>query len=126
MKVLEQMPSVFRDPFDDPKSTNAGYFGLVGPGTMFEGDKGIRIRDVTDGTSNTLMLVEAKRSIPWTKPEDIAFDPDKPLPELGGYIEGGFFTGMADGSAHFFPIDQVKDQLKWLIMRNDGHRIEQR
>ena len=48
----------------------------------------MKIRDITDGTSNTLMIVEAKRNIPWTKPEDLSFDPDKPVPELGGFVEG--------------------------------------
>ena len=33
------------------------------------------IRKIRDGTSKTIGLVEAKRAIPWTKPEDIAYDP---------------------------------------------------
>ncbi|MGD0656192.1 MAG: hypothetical protein ABSA16_17795 [Thermoguttaceae bacterium] len=32
----------------------------------------------------------------------IPYDPDKPLPELGGYFEDGFCVGMADGAVHFF------------------------
>jgi prepilin-type processing-associated H-X9-DG protein len=122
-KVLAQMPEVFRSPYDDPKSTSSGYYALVGPGTMFEGTEGIRIQNVTDGTSNTLMIVEAKRNIPWTKPEDIPFDPEKPLPQLGGFVEGGFNCAFADGSARSFETARVKDDLKWLIMRNDGHVI---
>ena len=97
-KILAEMPAAFRSRFDDPKSTNSAYFVLVGPGTIFEGTEGIRIREITDGTSNTIMIVEAKRNIPWTKPEDIPFDPEKPLPELGGYIDGKFGTTFADGS----------------------------
>jgi hypothetical protein len=64
--ILRQMPDVFRCPFADEKSTNSSYYALVGRGTIFEGTKGIRIEDITDGTSNTLMFVEAKRDIPWT------------------------------------------------------------
>ena len=96
-KVLEQMPACLRNPFDDPKTTNSGYYVLVGPGTIFEGKDGIKIRDITDGTSNTLMVVEAKRNIPWTKPDDISFDPEKPLPELGGFEKGHFAAALADG-----------------------------
>jgi beta-lactamase regulating signal transducer with metallopeptidase domain len=123
LRVLAQMPDVFKSPFDDAKSLNSGYFALVGPGTVFDGTKGVRIADITDGTSNTLMIVEAKRNIPWTKPEDIQFDADKPLPELGGFVEGKFAAVIADGSFRLFDSDQVKDDLKWLIMRNDGHPI---
>jgi beta-lactamase regulating signal transducer with metallopeptidase domain len=122
-KVLAQMPEVFRSPYDDPKSTSSGYFALVGPGTMFEGTEGIPIQNVIDGTSNTIMIVEAKRNIPWTKPEDIPFDPEKPVPQLGGFVEGGFNCAFADGSTHSLETARVKDQLKWLIMRNDGHVI---
>ncbi len=125
-KLISQMPDVFRSPYDDPQSTNSGYYALVGPGTMFDGAEGIRIRNVTDGTSNTLMLVETKRNTPWTKPEDIPFDPEKPLPELGGFVEGGFNCAFADGSARSFETARVKDELKWLIMRNDGHVITTR
>ncbi len=122
-KVLAQMPEQFRSPYDDPKSLNSGYYALVGPGTMFDGTEGIQIQNVTDGTSNTLMIVEAKRNIPWTKPEDIPFDAEKPLPELGGFVEGGFNCAFADGSTHSLETVRVKDDLKWLIMRNDGHVI---
>ncbi len=121
-KVLAQIPDVFRSPYDDPKSTNSGYYALVGTGTLFEGTKGIKIAEITDGTSNTLMFVAAKRNIPWTKPEDISFHPDQPLPALGGFVEGQFRAAMCDGSVHLFDTNEVKDRLKWLIMRNDRHR----
>ena len=121
--VLEQMPDVFRSPSDDPKSTNSGYYVLVGPGTVFEGPNGISFQDITDGTSNTLLVVEAKRNTPWTKPEDIRFDPDKLLPELGGFVYGKFEAALVDGSVHVFDAAKIRDELKWLIMRNDGEVV---
>ena len=60
-QVLEKMPDVFRSPFGDRKTTDSAYYVLVGPGTIFEGPLGVRIQDITDGTSNTLMVVGAKR-----------------------------------------------------------------
>ena len=48
--------------------------------------------------SNTLMLVEAKRDIPWTKPEDIPYDKDKLLPKLGGHYPDIFLAALCDGS----------------------------
>ena len=135
-EVLAQMPECFRDPFDNPKSTNSGYYVLVGPGAAFEGSEGIKISDFTDGTSNTILIVEANRGIPWSKPEDISFDPGKerhryqpfgpsnPPPTLGGFIPGHFAAALADGSARIFDTDKIKDQLKWLIMRNDGAVVD--
>ena len=48
------------------------------------------------------MIVEAKRDIPWTKPEDIRYDPAKPLPKLGGIFSNGYCAAFADGSVRFF------------------------
>jgi hypothetical protein len=120
--ILRNMPNCFRSPFADEKSTNSGYFALVGKGTMFEGKDGIKIQDTTDGTSNTLMIVEGKRDISWTKPADIPFDPDKPVPQFGGFVKGHFTAACADGSCHIFHFDDFKgEELKWAVMRNDGH-----
>jgi hypothetical protein len=123
--ILRQMPDVFRSPFRDLETTNSGYYALVGRGTIFDGKEGIKIQDVTDGTSKTLMIVEAKRDIPWTKAADIPFDPDKPVPEIGGFVKGHFTAACADGACCVFPFDGFKDnQLKWAMMRNDGHPFE--
>jgi Protein of unknown function (DUF1559) len=123
--VLRQMPDVFRSPFADEKSTNSGYFALVGRGTLFEGKDGVRIQDITDGTSNTLMFVEAKRDIPWTKPADIPFDPGKPVPQFGGFVKGHFTAACGDGSCQILHFDSFQgDQLKWAIMRNDGQQFK--
>lgn len=47
---------------------------ITGTQTMLgNGDKPSD-RDVTDGTSNTILAVEAQRDVPLTKPEDIPFD----------------------------------------------------
>ena len=78
---------------DESHGHNADYFVLTGKGTMFSGKEGIKFQDITGGTSNTIMIVEANRDIPWTKPEDIDYDPSQPLPKLGGHsrrrIPGG-------------------------------------
>jgi hypothetical protein len=123
-RLISRMPDVFRSDHDDQESTNSGYYVLVGRGTIFEGPQGAKVRDITDGTSNTLLIVEAKRNIPWTKPEDIAFDPDKPVPALGGFPPGLLAAVFADGAVFCTRTHRVKDQLKWIIMRNDGHPAE--
>ena len=38
---------------------------------------------------NTILAVEAKREVPWTKPEDIPFNPELPLPQIGGFDPNG-------------------------------------
>ena len=124
-KLLDRMPAVFRSPYDDPKSMSTAYAVLVGKGTVFEpGREGIKISEITDGTSNTILVVEARRNCPWMKPEDIPFDADKPAPELGGFVENKFAAVMADGRACIFERSKVEDILNLMIRRNDGHPIE--
>jgi hypothetical protein len=35
-------------------------------------------------SQNVLLAVEAAEPVPWTKPEDIPYQPEKPLPPIGG------------------------------------------
>jgi Protein of unknown function (DUF1559) len=124
-KLLDRMPAVFRSPYDDPKSMSTAYAVLVGKGTVFEsGREGIKIPEITDGTSNTILVVEARRNCPWMKPEDIPFEADKPVPELGGFVENKFAAVLADGRACTFERSKVEGILDWMIRRNDGHPIE--
>lgn len=53
------------------------YQVLIGPGTFFEGTKGVRPDDVPDGPASTIAVVEGPRPVPWTKPEDISFGHDQ-------------------------------------------------
>jgi hypothetical protein len=48
---------------------------------VFGAREGTPIREIRDGTSNTILAVEvvADRAVPWTKPEDWEVDFDDPL-----------------------------------------------
>ncbi len=123
LKVLEKMPSVYRSPNASGGSTDTCYFALTGPGAIFSGEEGTSFREITDGTSNTLLIVEAKRAVPWTKPEDIPYDSAKPIPELGGYFEGGFLSVLCDGSVRFIGKDVDEKDLHALISMSGGETV---
>jgi prepilin-type processing-associated H-X9-DG protein len=84
---------------------------------------GPSIMQVTDGTSNTILAVEAQREISWTKPEDIPFFPNGPLPELGGFTPDGFNAAFADGSVRYLKKSIPPNLLKALITRDGGEVI---
>lgn len=110
-KLLEQMPPVFTlagaaapsgytyyQVVVTPRDQRGAYktiFPLVAGGQMTLG----RI-SAADGAANTIMILEANKSVPWTAPEDVVMPPDdRPLPRFGADPKFGWFTAcFADGS----------------------------
>ena len=80
------------------------------------------ISTVTDGTSNTLMVVEAKEAVPWTKPAELPFDPAA-APSLfgaGSPHPGGFNAVFGDGAVFFLKNLIDVNMFKSLITRAGG------
>ena len=103
--------------------THTAYFVFTGAQTMLgKGDKP-SFMDVTDGSSNTILAVEAQREVPWTKPEDIPFDPELPLPQIGGFTPDGTNVLFGDGSVRYIKKTINPAVLKALITRAGGEVI---
>jgi hypothetical protein len=124
-KVLAQWPPVFRDPAAPGDSRETCYFALVGPATAFgsKDSKGTKFLEITDGTSNTIAIVEAKLPVPWTKPQDIDYDAEKAMPKFGGWHPGGFWVGMCDGSVRFLNNTVDQQQLRAMITKAGGELV---
>ncbi len=124
-KLLAKIPQVYAPIAGNAKEPHSTYFRVfTGPGTLFEGDKGQRIAAVTDGTSNTILAVEAGAAVPWTKPDELPFTPAGKLPKLGGLSQGGFNILMADGSVRFIRRDFDAQTLRGAITRNGGEVVD--
>src|SRR5205823_3792100 len=94
---------------------------FVGKGTAFEGPDGLRLRDdFPDGTSQTLLIVEAGKPVPWTKPQDLSYEPDGPLPNLDGLFTDGFRACLVDCSRRFVRVGINEATLRAVITRNGG------
>ncbi len=110
LAVAEQMPDVFRCPLDPDESGNTTHYMVVNdPRSIFPGAATRSIRDVRDGTSRTVMVVEASTpGVVWTEPMDISLDE---VDQLGTHHHGGANVSFADGSVRFLtevPPDLVR------------------
>jgi hypothetical protein len=90
---------------------------FVGKETPFEGREGWRLPADFYGISNTLLVVEAGTPVPWTKPEELAYDPDRPLPDLAGLFRDGFRAYTADGEFHFVTNSVPKETIRECVVR---------
>jgi len=126
-ELIKEMPQTFVCPSRAnvaPGTTT--YRVFVGAGALFEKGKDIGIADITDGTSNTIMIAESNEAVPWTKPDaELDFDPAaKPsLFGAGSIHPGGFNASMADGSVRFFKTTINLDVFRALITRAGGEVI---
>jgi RNA polymerase sigma factor (sigma-70 family) len=124
-KLLAKMPRIYAPPRARPKEPGTTPLQVfTGKGTVFEGNRGARITDITDGTSLTILIVEASKAVPWTKPEDLPFEAGKPLPRLGGRFAAGFLIAFADGSVFLGKKDFDQDTLRAAITRNGGEVLD--
>jgi hypothetical protein len=84
---------------------------------------GRKLASIADGAANTILVIEAAKDVPWTKPDDLPIDPDaKQLLKLNTRFEGGFHALMGDGSVHLLKHTLDIKTLKALITR-DGSEV---
>jgi hypothetical protein len=75
-KVAEAVAKWFQCPAasHDKGDVTTDYMMVVGEHTISDGPHGRKAKEITDGLSDTIMLVEvADSQVPWNKPEDLQF-----------------------------------------------------
>jgi Protein of unknown function (DUF1559) len=101
-QLIEKMPAIYRSPRSkDKRAGFTTFLAPVGPGLAFSGDAvGRQFKEFTDGTANTIMLVDAadEAAVIWTKPDDLVVDLNEPKKGLLRESPARLLFGMADGT----------------------------
>jgi RNA polymerase sigma factor (sigma-70 family) len=124
-KLLMHMPNVYAPVgVSTPEPHTTFYQVFVGQGTLFEGIQGTRFDRVTDGMSTTILAVEAGEPVPWSKPQDLTYEENKPLPKLGGQFPTFSYLVLADGSVRHIAKKFDEAMFRRMITCADGQVVD--
>ncbi|WP_439629836.1 DUF1559 family PulG-like putative transporter [Gemmata sp.] len=129
--LVSEMPAVYasKPTPADPGLTH--FKAFVGEQTVFPPEglgsellAGLWFPHIRDGTANTIMVVESGDAVVWTKPDDIPYHAEKPLPELKFRGESKILVGMCSGSVLKVDLGRVSERtLRNAIERSDGAEL---
>lgn len=124
--------------FDNQRRFLASYSAVTGAGAVFENNKFRSAATITDGVSNTLMVVETCGApMIWTQPHDVDIDTNPIGVNLSGttrhrssgmlssYHLDGANALLADGSVRFVSQDTSPDVLQALMTRDGDESLPQ-
>jgi hypothetical protein len=131
IRLIPLMPKTYAHP-GDPTASGQGlthYRVFTGPNTPFPdvqppfppGHSPLSFpMGFRDGTSNTILIVEAADAVTWTKPDELPYDPNKPLPKLGLQPGRPFNVVLADGEVRSISPSISDRTLRSAITPNGG------
>jgi hypothetical protein len=109
---------------DAPAAPQTRYRVFHGGGALFDVNGRTRITAVTDGTSNTLMVIDTPGKVPWPQFNELPYDPNGPLPPLGRDDKNYMLVLMADGSVRVVKKDATSEKvLRAMITRAGGESV---
>jgi hypothetical protein len=123
VKLLPCMPKLYVLPgvSDGPGLTH--YRVFVGPDAAFDKPepdakdaRGRQLADFLPGAGKTIFVVEAAKAVPWTKPDELEYDPKRSIPPLL-YRPNWFEVVMGDASVRHIPRETPELELRKMIER---------
>lgn len=129
LPLSQRMPRVFQSPnhIGSPETTD--YAAFVGPETIFDLKQGVKLNNVADGTSNTIMVTEIKNStINWAAPQDIDFSKSSfvvngAANDIGSNNAAGCSVLLGDGSVRFLQTQTPAGTVRSMVTKAGGEIV---
>lgn len=130
--LMMQCPREFVSPASNSQTGNeSSYFLVIGKGTVFPKAGPLGYKEISDGPSETLLVVEAENSASeWTRPDDIAKSMLKSQigvagkNSIGGNHAKGATAVFADGTPVWLPDDLDPLLLDAMISPDGGEPVD--
>lgn len=125
------IPECYRCPSAESPRGETTYVAVVDAQTVWPGAESCQLKDITDGTSNTILVIECVNAhIHWMEPRDLTLDmaltglnSDATGSPSSGHV-GGWHVLVSDGAVRFVSENIPLDGLSKLLRRNDGGAIQ--
>ncbi|MFK7766145.1 MAG: DUF1559 domain-containing protein [Mariniblastus sp.] len=127
--LLREMPEIFNMSESQLGEGETTILGMGGPSGIFTSPSKngpasigeVGFADLTDGSSTTLLLINAPEelAVEWTKPSE--FDPDEEAIKL--FVSRGFTSTLVDGSMAKFGKDITPEEFKSMSTRDGGENF---
>jgi hypothetical protein len=123
-QLIEKMPDVYSGR-QSPKQGEAEYYVVTGKGTLFDGSAPATRESIADAPGETILVLQGRRRIPWTKPVDIENSAGDPADPARGQTNG-FYAAFADGTVKF--VDRTTDSasIRAMFTKAGGDEVKLR
>ena len=125
IELLDEIPDTYKSLDYQGLGNKTIVLGLSGEGAVFNPDKALDFRDITDGTTQTILAIMAgpDKAVPWTQPVDLHCDMVNLAQSLGD-VGDSFLALFADGSVQHIRSGTDPKTLVQLFQYNDGEKID--
>ncbi len=73
LRLESRMPEIYKNHRFDAEPYHTNYLAVVGDRTVLQVNRFVKLSDVIDGSSRTIVIVEAVKTVHWMEPTDLDF-----------------------------------------------------